>query len=128
MKLQIKNIYGLLLFESEAESIKELLVGAVKGGANLSGADLSDAKGLLPGGVRPLQISGTFHHLIVREAGHITIGCEHHSVEWWEEHYRAVGRRENYSKDQLSEYCKFIALARYWMRLHGCDGEKEGSK
>ena len=43
MKLQIKSLAGSLLFESEAESLRELLVGAVKSGANLSGADLSGA-------------------------------------------------------------------------------------
>ena len=41
MKLQIKSIAGSLLFESEAKSILELLVGAVKSGADLSRANLS---------------------------------------------------------------------------------------
>ena len=43
MKLQIKSLAGSLLFESEAESLRELLVGAVKSRADLSRADLSGA-------------------------------------------------------------------------------------
>ena len=169
MKLQIKTLAGSVLFESEASSFRELILGAVKSRANLSWADLSGAdlsranlswadlsradlsranlsvanlpganlsranlsgadlsranlswanlsgadlsganlswanlsranlsgaKGVLPDGATPLQILGTRHALIVREVGHITIGCEHHTVEWWEEHYRAVGRKK----------------------------------
>jgi uncharacterized protein YjbI with pentapeptide repeats len=43
MKLQIKSLAGSLLFESESESLKELLVGAVESRANLSGANLYGA-------------------------------------------------------------------------------------
>ena len=43
MKKQIKSIYGDILFEYEAETIKDGLILAVKSGANLSRADLSGA-------------------------------------------------------------------------------------
>jgi hypothetical protein len=43
MKLQIKTIAGSVLFESEAVSIRELILGAVKSGADLSRANLSRA-------------------------------------------------------------------------------------
>ena len=87
--------------------------------ANLSRANLSGAEGLLPNGLIPLQIFGTKHALIVKEPGHITVGCEHHPVAWWEEHYAAVGRRENYTAIQRNEYRNFIALAKDWMKLNG---------
>jgi hypothetical protein len=154
MKLQIKTLAGSVLFESEAKSFRDLVLGAVKSGANLygaylygadlsganlyganlsganlyganlsganlSGANLSGADGLLPNGITPLQIIGTHHPFIVREPGHITIGCEHHPLEWWEQHYRTLGRREKYTPAQVNEYRNFIALARYWMKLHG---------
>ena len=61
--------------------------------------------------------------MIVREVGYITIGCEHHPVAWWEEHYRSVGKREHYTREQVNEYRNYIALAKYWMKLHGCAGE-----
>jgi hypothetical protein len=39
--MQIKNIYGDVIFTSQAETIKDSLLEAIKSGANLSGADLS---------------------------------------------------------------------------------------
>lgn len=43
MKLQINTLAGSILFESEAESLRDLVIGAVKEKANLSGANLSGA-------------------------------------------------------------------------------------
>ena len=43
MTITINNIYGDTLFESNASTIKEALVEALKAGADLSGADLSGA-------------------------------------------------------------------------------------
>ena len=110
------NLYGANLAGANLSGAN--LSRANLSGANLSGADLSGAKGLL-NGITPLQISGTKHHLIVREPGYITIGCEHHPVAWWEEHYKALGRREDYTVTQRNEYRNFIALAKYWMKLNG---------
>lgn len=95
------------------------LRGADLGGAHLGGAALYGAAGLLSKPIPPLQILGTRHPLIVREDGFITIGCEHHEVAWWEQHYRAVGRRENYSLEQINEYRNYIALSKYWMKTYG---------
>jgi uncharacterized protein YjbI with pentapeptide repeats len=87
-------------------------------GAYLRGANLRNAIGLLLGDISPLQMSGTRDTLIVREAGHITIGCEHHPIAWWETHYRELGYKNHYSHAQINEYRNFIALAKYWMKLH----------
>jgi hypothetical protein len=117
------NLFGADLFGanlSGANLSGADLSGADLSGADLSGADLSRAMGALPNGVTPLQILGTQHALIVREPGYITIGCEHHPVAWWEEHYRALGRREGYSLDQVNEYRNYIKLAKYWMGKYGC--------
>jgi hypothetical protein len=43
MKLRIKTLGGSVLFESEAQSLRELILGAVKAKANLCRADLSGA-------------------------------------------------------------------------------------
>ena len=56
--------------------------------------------------------------LIVREVGHITIGCEHHPVAWWEKNYRIIGEQQGYSPKQVNEYRNYIAMARYWMKLY----------
>ena len=121
------NLYGADLYGADLSGANlsgaylsgANLYGANLSRANLSGANLKDAKGLLPNGLIPLQIGGTKHHLIVKEPGFITIGCEHHPVAWWEEHYRAVGRREDYTPTQRNEYRNFIKLAKYWMKLNG---------
>ena len=44
-KIEIKSVFGILLFEFEKEnnSIKDTLMEAIKSGADLRGADLSDA-------------------------------------------------------------------------------------
>ena len=95
------------------------LRGADLRDANLRGADLRGAIGLLPNGSVPLQIGGTRNWIIVREAGKITIGCMHESVEWWEEHHAAVGRRENYTTEEIAEYVAHIAYCKAWMAAHG---------
>ena len=95
------------------------LYGANLDEANLDGAYLAGAKGLLPSGTTPLQILGTRHAIIVRIPGFITIGCEHHEVEWWKEHYKALGRRENYTESQVVEYAAHIDYCVTWMKLYG---------
>jgi hypothetical protein len=79
---------------------------------------LRDAKGLLNSHT-PLQIGGSQHWIIVRQPGHITIGCMHHTVEWWEDHAAAVGRSEGYSDEQVAEYQRHIAYCREWMERNG---------
>jgi hypothetical protein len=95
------------------------LGGADLGGAYLGGADLRGADGLLPDGIVPLQIGGSRDWVIVRQVGHISIGCEHHPVEWWEEHYAAVGRTNGYSATEVLEYRKHIQYCREWMETKG---------
>ena len=97
------------------------LRGADLRGADLYGAYLRGAKGLLPGGITPLQIVGTRHWVIVREAGHVTIGCQHRLLTWWEEHYAGIGRTEGYTKSQVTEYRSHIAHCRAWMEAYRVD-------
>ncbi|HKT90116.1 MAG TPA: pentapeptide repeat-containing protein [Candidatus Sulfotelmatobacter sp.] len=127
------NLYGADLCGAnlgDADLGGANLRGADLYGANLRGADLGDAdlrgaEGLFPNGIVPLQIGGTRHWIIVREVGHITIGCEHHPVEWWEEHYKAVGRRENYTDAQVAEYAEHIQYCKAWMEASGVLKEEE---
>ena len=99
------------------------LQGADLQGADLHGADLHGAKGLLPGGLVPLQIGGSRHWLIVREPGYITIGCHHQSLAWWREHYKATGRTDGYSEAEVAEYAAHIEHCAQWMQAHGVDRE-----
>ena len=68
----------------------------------------------------PLQIQGTKHFICIAAKGILQIGCEAHTIPWWKEHYRAIGRREGYSAVQIKEYANYIELARIWMKIHGC--------
>jgi len=95
------------------------LQGANLQGAKLQGAKLQGALGLLKDGVVPLQIGGSRHWVIVRSPGYITIGCNHETVEWWEEYYVEAGLREGYTDAQLLEYRKHIAYCRDWMSANG---------
>ena len=103
------------------------LRGADLSGADLRGADLSDAYLRGAEGITPvvLQIGGTRHWIIVREVGHITIGCMHKSVEWWEEHYAGVGRSEDYTAEQVEEYRLHIGYCKAWMERNGILKAKE---
>jgi hypothetical protein len=49
-----------------------------------------------------------------------------HPIEWWEDHYKGVGRSEHYTAKQITEYRAYINLAKQWMKLHGClEAKKE---
>lgn len=87
--------------------------------ADLRYADLRYAVGLLPNAVMPLQICGSRDSLIVREVGQVSIGCEHHPVAWWEEHYAAICKVNSYTDTQVLEYRRHIAYAREWMETNG---------
>ena len=120
-----------VLYASTSDGIATAVIEAVASGANLrwanlrwanlSGADLSGAQGLLPNGLVSLQILGTRDPIIVRAAGHITIGCEHHPLSWWRENYQSVGERNKYTAEQIAEYAAHIEHCAAWMLMHGVD-------
>lgn len=60
----------------------------------------------------PLCIIGTVHFVNVCKPGHIAIGCEIHTIEHWLKNYKAIGKKQNYTKEQIKEYglhIKYIA-------------------
>ena len=60
------------------------------------------------------MLRGSRHQLIVtRDA--ISIGCMRNTLEWWREHYKAVGRAEGYTDEQVSEYARHIEYAAAWV-------------
>jgi len=115
------NLHGANLRGADLSGAN--LHGADLSGANLSGADLHGANlhgadGLLNSHV-PLQIGGSMHWIIVREPGHITIGCHHLPVAWWQENAEVVGERNGYNSDQIEEYKRHIQYCREWMEING---------
>jgi UDP-3-O-[3-hydroxymyristoyl] glucosamine N-acyltransferase len=58
----------------------------------------------------PLYIQGTKHALTNSKYGHIAIGCHEHTFEYWQEHYKAVGRAEGYTTEEIEQYGLFIQI------------------
>ena len=77
--------------------------------------------------ISPLQIMGTKHFVTVCNRALLSIGCEVHPIDWWKQHYRAIGRSAGYTKAQISEYRNYIELARVWMKIHGYKAEREAA-
>lgn len=67
----------------------------------------------------PLQIQGTKHFFNVASDNEITIGCERHTFEEWLEKYDEIGRNNNYSDEDITEYKKYIDLAASLIKARG---------
>jgi uncharacterized protein YjbI with pentapeptide repeats len=81
------------------------LTGADLRGANLSGANLSDANLSNP----YLQIQGSKHNLIFVDY-QVQIDCEIHPLEKWLNEYEEIGKRNQYTDDEIKEYYKYIKI------------------
>ena len=56
-------------------------------------------------------INGSRHTVTYVGGGKLSIGCHTKEIEWFKENYRLLGRKENYSESQQSEYYGYILLA-----------------
>ena len=57
-----------------------------------------------------LYIQGTKHSITVNTADIINIGCKSFSLAYWQEHFKAIGKTEGYSKKQIIEYGLYFKL------------------
>ncbi len=73
-------------------------------GADLSGADLRGADG-------PFTLGAFGRHGGIAVGGYITIGCERHTYDEWLERYEEIGKRHNYTTDEIADYGAWIHLA-----------------
>ena len=80
------------------------LRGANLRGANLRGADLSGADG-------PFTLGAFGRHEGIAVGGYIAIGCERHTYDEWLERYEEIGKRHNYTTDEIADYGAWIHLA-----------------
>ncbi len=85
------------------------LRGADLRGADLSGANLSGAD--LRGAVGPFTLGAFGRHGGIAVGGYITIGCERHTYDEWLERYEEIGKRHNYTTDEIADYGAWIHLA-----------------
>jgi len=77
------------------------LEGANLGGANLGGANLEGAEGF---DKFPIQIGGHKHWLCTTSDGRLQIGCHVYTLEEWQEHADAIGRKQKYSALDIEIY------------------------
>ena len=92
---------------SGADLHRANLSGANLSRANLYGANLRETKGIL-------VIQGTRDRLVLC-GGICLIGCESHPIDYWLEHYVEIGKRHNYTPDQIEEYGRHIQYAAKWI-------------
>ncbi len=97
-------------------------------GANLSGADLRRADlrraDLRRADLREASCNTAFggdflvlrgsRHSLIATSDAISIGCMRNTLDWWREHYAAVGRSEKYSTAEVEEYRQHIEYAAAW--------------
>ena len=74
------------------------LRGANLVGANLIGADLKYTKGIYT-----IQLDRA---LIIVHATQVQIGCEKHSIDYWLEYYKEIGKKNEYTDKQIEIYGK----------------------
>ncbi len=59
----------------------------------------------------PLQIQGSKHYVNMATKTSLSIGCEQYPIDKWLEMYKKLGKKHEYTKDQIKEYKKYIQLA-----------------
>ena len=57
----------------------------------------------------PLYIQGSRHALTLCSHTQIAIGCHVHTIAEWKKTYKAVGKAEGYTPEQIAEYGRHIA-------------------
>ena len=85
----------------------------VTGSARVAGSAQVSGNALVAGSAwvkSPLYIQGSRHELTHTKAGWLKIGCQIMSIEDWQKKYKAIGRAEKYSKDEIAEYGAYIEL------------------
>jgi len=117
MKIEIKSRFdSSILFSMETENWKLAVEAAVRSGAYLGGAYLRGAnlEGANLGGANlegaegfdkfPIQIGGHKHWLCTTSDGRLQIGCHVYTLEEWQEHADAIGRKQKYSALDIEIY------------------------
>jgi hypothetical protein len=58
----------------------------------------------------PTQIQGTRHFVTRSGIDTITIGCHTHTIKEWIKDYKKIGKKNNYTDEEIEEYGKYIRL------------------
>lgn len=84
MKVEIKDVFGKVIYSSEAISLRECVENAVKDYANLRGANLTGAyiREKVKINKQPIQVDAIQYYVFIYD-NHMKIGCEFHSIKDW---------------------------------------------
>ena len=97
--LEGANLAGANLYSAR-------LYGANLAGANLAGADLAGAKGVISFNLgRHFGFSYKYDGTVF-----VKIGCEHHSLEYWNNNIKDIGTKNNYKKNEIKRYSMQLAM------------------
>ena len=102
---------------TQAAAVEEAyLSGANLSRANLSGANLSGAN---LGDLKILQIAGLRDFIVALSTPggiEVRVGCQHHPLAHWLEHYKAIGRANDYEDDEIAEYGLHLGYVEQWAK------------
>ena len=123
--IEILNRYTrAVLYASEtADSIASAVAEALKSRADLTGADLYGAD-LYGANLEKFRcvIPGS-RHVITATDKRVSIGCHTYTIGHWLEHFRAIGRAEKYTDEQIEEYGENLnrieAMMKLWAAKEG---------
>ena len=94
--IEIKNRYtNKVMYSVEAKTVKEAVEKLVKEGANLKNTNVS-------------MFLFQQHQAIYTPGGTIRIGCESHKLDYWLKNYKKIGKKHNYSKEEIEAYGDWI--------------------
>lgn len=70
----------------------------------------------------PLYLQGSRHALTLCSLNQIAIGCHIHDIDHWLKRYKAIGKSEGYTEEQIAEYgdhITYIASVAKQLRTKG---------
>lgn len=66
---------------------------------------------------RTFHLVGSMHSITYTGNGTLSIGCHHKQISWWQKYYKAVGKKANYTDEEIEEYRKYIELAKQFAKI-----------
>ena len=111
------RVFGNAQVSGDAQVCGDALVygdARVYGNAQVYGNARVSGDAQVSGGAwetSPLYIQGTRHAVTNSSYGFLNIGCIKLSFSEWKKKYRAVGKQQGYTVEQIKEYGTIIAFA-----------------
>ena len=53
------------------------------------------------------------------ESAEVQIGCHRYDIAYWLKHYKAIGRKESYTAEQVAEYGLLLNTVKAWLAAFG---------